>query len=266
MKKIAGLSELQIPHANNVTNVETRITSPGSTSAHSLTQQPTSLGELLWVKIDLAQQVLNAAARRFWSSGDLPKLFPSFLLDLYSLVSCSVPLMTAARERASELAATNPLAAKTAEYLKQHIEEELHHDEWLLNDLVASGMDRTSVLERWPNTNIASLVGVQYCWIRHAHPAALFGYLAVIEGNPPLAEHLDEIQLQSGFPAEALRCLHRHAADDIEHLKELRATIVELPLKAPDESLIAMSAFATVEGLCRIFDELLAKAEKREPE
>jgi hypothetical protein len=222
---------------------------------------PARRGAALWLKIVLAQQLLNTAAQRFWTSKELPKLFPPFLLELYSLVSCSVPLMRAARERAAELAAEDPLAAVAAGYLEQHIEEEAHHDEWLLDDLVASGMDRTSVLQRPPGANVASLVGAQYCWIRHAHPAALFGYLAVIEGNPPLSEHLDEVQLLTGYPAEAFRCLHQHAADDIEHLKELRTTITGLPLSTEEAKLIATSAFATVEGLVRIFEDLMAKAE-----
>jgi hypothetical protein len=238
VNRVAGLTELQ------------------SLQTNSAKEAPTSLGALLWVKIQLSQQLLNSAAQRFWSSGKLPTLFPSFLLELYSLVSCSVPLMQAAYQRASELATAEPLAAQTAEYLKQHIIEEAHHDEWLLDDLVASGMDRTSVLSRWPSASIASLVGAQYCWIRHAHPAALFGYLAVIEGNPPLAEHLNEIQAQTGFPPESFRCLHQHAADDIEHLDDLRTTIARLPLQPQHETLIAMSAFATVEGLIRVFEGL----------
>jgi hypothetical protein len=243
MSRVAGANELQNPQPNRP--------EAGSTSH----------GALLWVKIELAQRLLNIAAQRFWSSGKIQQLFPAFLLELYSLVSCSVPLMTAACERASRLAAGDPLAAKTAEYLKRHIEEETHHDEWLLDDLVASGMDRRSVLHRWPGANIASLVGSQYCWIRHAHPAALFGYLALIEGNPPLAEHLNQIQLLTGYPPESFRCLHQHAADDAEHLKELRTTIAELPLKAEDESLIAMSVFATLAGLIRILEDLVASVE-----
>ena len=233
----------------------------GLTELQPENAEASSPGALLWVKIVLGQSVLNAAARRFWSSDELPRLLPPFLLELYSLVSCSVPLMRAAHERASELASTDPLAAITARYLQQHIEEEAHHDEWLLDDLVASGMDRTAVLQRWPSANVASLVGAQYCWIRHAHPAALFGYLAVIEGNPPLAEHLDEIQAQSGYPAESFRCLHQHAADDIEHLRELRSTIVDLPLRAQHETLIASSAFATVSGLSQIFEDLMTKVQ-----
>lgn len=169
--------------------------------------------------------------------------------------------MTAAYSRASEMATEDPLAAITAEYLSQHIEEEAHHDEWLLDDLVASGMDRDTVLQTWPSAPVASLIGAQYCWIRHAHPAALFGYLAVIEGNPPLADHLREIQSQTGFPPEAFRCLHRHAEDDKEHLKELRATITGLPLKAEQESLIATSASATLTGLIRILEDLMAHQE-----
>jgi pyrroloquinoline quinone (PQQ) biosynthesis protein C len=222
-------------------------------------------GSVLWMKMALAQRMLNIAAQRFWSHPNLLHLFPSFLGELYSIVSCSVPLMSAAHQRATELAGTDPLAAKTAEYLKAHMEEELHHDEWLLNDLVASGMDRADILNRAPSANIARLVGAQYCWIRHAHPAALFGYLGVIEGNPPLPEHLEEIRLQTGYPAETFRCMHLHAADDIEHLRELRATITELPLTENNSALIATSAFATMDGLVSILEDLIAN-QKPAPE
>jgi Iron-containing redox enzyme len=240
--KVAGLSDLQ------------------SSQPDSDEQPLATLGSLLWLKIELSQRILNTSAQQFWSSENLARLFPSFLLDLYSLVSCSVPLMRAAHQRASELAFGDVLAAKIVPYLEEHIEEETHHDEWLLNDLVASGMDRTSVVNRWPTASVASLVGTQYCWIHHAHPAAIFGYLAVIEGNPPLAEHLNELQLRTGFPPEAFRCLHQHAADDIEHLKELRATVISLPLSPQHESLIATSAYATADGLIRIFEDLKSRA------
>jgi hypothetical protein len=217
---------------------------------------PAQAGAALWMKITLAQGVLNTAAQRFWSHPAMPRMFPQFLIELYSLVSCSVPLMSAAFERASELSAVDPLAAITAAYLEQHILEESHHDEWLLNDLTEAGMDRAALLQRAPSANVARLVGAQYCWIRHAHPAALFGYLAVIEGNPPLPQHLNEIQQLTGYPPEVFRCLHLHAADDIEHLNELRSTIARLPLHDAEAALISTSAFATMQGLASIFEEL----------
>jgi hypothetical protein len=217
------------------------------------------LGDALWAKITLAHGLLNIAAQCFWSHLDLQRIFPLFQLELYSIVRCSVPLMKSACERAAELAGTDPLAASTAKYFKRHIEEEGHHDEWLLDDLVALGMDRATVLQGNPGANVARLVGAQYCWIRHAHPAALFGYLAMIEGNPPLAEHLNEIQSQTGYSPDAFRCLQLHAADDIEHLNELRSTITDLPLSRSEAALISTSAFATLQGLLSIFDDLIAK-------
>lgn len=233
---------------------------PGSLPSGAVASSA-SPGAALWMKITLAQRLLNTAAQRFWSHPNLPRIFPSFLLELYSLVSCSVPLLREACERAEELAPGDPLAARTSAYMKQHIEEENHHDEWLLNDLVASGMDRAQVLLHPPSAHVARLVGAQYCWIRHAHPSALFGYLGVIEGNPPLTEHLEEIRIQTGYPPEAFRCLHLHAEHDIEHLEELRTTITALPLTDAGESLIAVSAFATLQGLIAILEDLVAKQE-----
>jgi pyrroloquinoline quinone (PQQ) biosynthesis protein C len=233
-------------------------------ATHATIAPPGQAGAALWLKITLAQELLNTAAQRVWSQENVARVFPSFLLELYSVVRCSVPLMAAACQRATELAETDRLSARTAAYLKQHIEEECNHDEWLLNDLVAGGMDRSTVLSRAPSAGVARLVGAQYCWIRHAHPAALFGYLAVIEGNPPLAGHLDEIQLLTGYPPETFRCLHLHAADDIEHLRELRATITELPLSETDAALIAASAFATLQGLVSVFEDLTKQQMIRE--
>jgi hypothetical protein len=229
---------------------------------------PTSVaspGAALWLKMRLAQSLLNTAAQRFWTHPGLPCSFPLFLGELYSIVSCSVPLMEAASERALQLASSSPLAAVTAHYLQQHIEEERHHDEWLLDDLVDAGMDRAELLQRPASANVARLIGAQYCWIHHAHPAALFGYLGVIEGNPPLPEHLEEIRLQVGYPAEAFRCMHLHASDDIEHVRGLKATITALPLSESEEHLIAMSAFATLEGVIRLFEDLTADSQMPQP-
>jgi hypothetical protein len=50
--------------------------------------------------------------------------------------------------------------------------------------------------------------------------------------------------------------LHLHAADDVEHLNELRSTISRLPLSGDKAALISMSAFATMDGLVSILGEL----------
>jgi hypothetical protein len=218
-------------------------------------------GAALWLKITLAQGLLNTAAASFWNAPEMPRFFPSFLVELYSIVRCSVPLMERALERAEQLAPDDELARVTAGYLRLHIEEERHHDEWLLDDLVAAGMDREAVRRNPPSANAARLVGAQYCWIEHAHPAAIFGYLGIIEGNPPLPQHIEEIRRQTGHPSDVFRSMHLHAVHDVDHLAALKATIVALPLTEANERLIATSAFATLHALVRILEDIASAGE-----
>jgi hypothetical protein len=228
------------------------------TSAHANAIQSTHSGYALWMKITLTHSLLNVAAQRFWMRPELPAFFPRYLLELHSMMRCAVPLLRSGYEWAAELAPSDPLAARAAVYLRAHVDEEMHHDEWLLDDMIAAGMERDTILRHTPSPQVAQLIGAQYYWIRHAHPAALFGYLAVLEGNPPLEQHLDEIQQITGYPPEAFRCLRLHAADDIEHLHELQATIEQLPLTAQAAELISASAFATMHGVVALLDQLTA--------
>jgi hypothetical protein len=218
-------------------------------------------GAALWLKVTLAQGLLNTAAARFWSDPEMPRFFPSFLVELYSIVRCSVPLMERALERAEQLAAHDELARVTVGYLRLHIEEERHHDEWLLDDLVAAGMDRELLRKNPPSANAARLVGAQYCWIEHAHPAAVFGYLGIIEGNPPLPQHIEEIRRQTGYPSDVFRSMHLHAVHDVDHLASLKATIVALPLTDVNERLVATSAFATLHALVRMLEDIATAGE-----
>ncbi len=237
--------------------------SPRAEAPEAMRQATSSAGHgaALWLKITLAQSLLNTAAQRFWSDPEMPRFFPSFLVELYLIVRCSVPLMERALVRAEQLASADELARVTAGYLKLHIEEERHHDEWLLNDLVAAGMEREALLNRPPSANVARLTGAQYCWIEHAHPAAIFGYLGIIEGNPPLSEHIEEIRRLTGLPADVFRSMHLHAAHDVDHLAALKATMLALPMTAADERFIATSAFATLESMVRILEDTASSGE-----
>ncbi len=141
--------------------------------------------------LELAGMEYSAASGAFWSHPELPGLFADYLVRTHSIIRASVPLMETARARAEELAAHDDVAADLATYLAHHIREERHHDDWLLDDLEALGVARDAVLARMPSPTVAALVGSQYYWIRHYHPVALLGYIAVLEGTPPVAEHVD---------------------------------------------------------------------------
>ena len=126
----------------------------------------------------------------------------------------------------------DPLAAPLARYLEEHVDEELGHDETLLDDLELLGVDRASVLARMPSPAVAALVGSQYYWILHYHPVAFLGYVALMEGYPPTPELIDELIERTGFPRDAFRTYVEHAELDPGHRDHLDRTIDSLPLDA----------------------------------
>lgn len=212
---------------------------------------------LLQLKLALAQPRLDAAAQAFWSAPDLRDRLPQFFLELYSIVHGGLAVMRAAHKRSLELAAAGDVVARDfAEYLARHFEEEREHDAWLLDDMVACGMDREAVVSRVASGAVASLLGAQMFWIAREHPVAFLGYLSAVEGNPPTRAHIEQIRITTGFPAKAFRCMIEHADADIGHAEELSNAIDALPLTPRQQELMALSAFETIESLARIFDNL----------
>jgi Iron-containing redox enzyme len=169
-----------------------------------------------------------------------------------------VPLTEAALARTRELPVKDPLAEPLASYLEEHVGEELHHDETLLDDLDVLGVDRPSVVERMPSPAVAALVGSQYYWIRHYHPVAFLGYVAVMEGYPPTPELIETLIARTGFPRDAFRTYVEHAELDPGHRDHLDRTIDSLPLDASHESALGVSAITTAALATRTLEELLA--------
>jgi hypothetical protein len=165
--------------------------------------------------------------------------------------------MEAARQVVQRSRETDPISALLAEYFPKHIIEEKEHEDWLLDDLAALGLDRRSVLERVPNRIIASMVGAQYYWISHAHPVALLGFFAVLEGHPPTADHLRAVQRRTGLPADAFRMLTYHAEVDKEHADDLYALLDRLPLSDRQTELVGVSALHTIAMLQAFFEGLV---------
>jgi pyrroloquinoline quinone (PQQ) biosynthesis protein C len=157
--------------------------------------------------------------------------------------------MEEALRRSRELAGGDAVAAGMIEYLERHIEEERGHDQWLLEDLEALGVPARDVWARAPATSTARAVGAQYYWIRHHHPVALLGYIAVLEGEPPDAMFLDRTVEATGLPASAFRTLYAHSRTDVRHIREVEALLDGLPLEAAHRSLVGRSALLTVADL-----------------
>jgi len=196
-------------------------------------------------KLYLAAGEHDKAARAFWRHPRLGELIPDYLFLIHSIIRASVPLMEAARDRAASLAKNDAVARSLTQYFGQHVNEERHHDDWLLDDLGELGMLPEAVWSRTPSPTVASLVGSQYYWIYHHHPVALLGYIAVLEGNPPVETQVAEVIERTGLPERAFRTFIKHARLDPHHRDDLNSALDSMPLTGEQETLIAMSALET---------------------
>ena len=213
---------------------------------------------LLRAKIAMVSGRLHAAALGLWNHPQFAEVYPTYLFHNHAVVRASVPLMRAALERARTGFAGDILARDLADYLSHHIPEEMHHDDWLLEDLESLGVDFARVGAWMPPPSVASLVGAQYYWIEHFHPVAILGYIAVLEGTPPVEAEIEAVARRSGVPLKAFSTLVRHARLDPHHRDDLNHALDRLPLTAAQAAIIGVSAFHTAHWLSRVVEEAVA--------
>lgn len=215
-----------------------------------------SQGEVLRRKVGLANGRMLRALEEFWSQADIAARYPELLFHIHCSVRATVPAMEAARCEAEARAAADPVARAMAAYLARHIPEELHHDDWLLDDLVALGVPRETVLRRVPSPAAAALVGNVYYWVLHAHPVAWMGYAAVTEGHPPSADFLLAVMERTGLPREGFRTYLKHAQLDPHHSREMYMALDAMPLTSEQSALLGVVAFRTIQYVAELFEGL----------
>jgi hypothetical protein len=214
-------------------------------------------------KIHIARGGLDAAATALWTHPRLAEIYPEFLFRNHAVIRASVPLMQAAAAAYEPQVASGPLAAGIFSYLTHHIPEEMHHDDWILEDLEVLSISRSEVLLRVPPPAVAALVGAQYYWIWHYQPVALLGFIAVLEGTPPDVDYFERVADRAGIPQEAFSNLLRHGRLDPRHRDDLDRALDELPLTDDHHSLLGVSSFQTIHLLTRVVEEILESAPKR---
>lgn len=210
--------------------------------------------------MSIALPVLFGAGRRLWASDRIADLYPEYLFATHAIIRASVPLMETAATRCRDLASDgDEVAVRLGRYLDEHVEEERHHDEWLLEDMTALGMAREQVVLRPPSATVAAFVGAQYYWTLHYHPVALMGYIALLEGYPIEADEVARLRERTGFPERAFRTLAMHGELDPHHAREFDEALDGLPLDARHRQVVGISGLASVRMMTDVIAELLAR-------
>lgn len=105
--------------------------------------------------------------------------------------------------------------------IAEYIEEELGHQEWILNDIAACGADKEAVRNGKPSIQTELMVSYAYDTIHRVNPAAFFGMVQVLEGTSinVASQAADKIQEALKLPNQAFIYLRSHGALDLDHVK-----------------------------------------------
>ena len=139
----------------------------------------------------------------------------AFLTQAYHHVKHTVPLLMACGARLPER--HEWLRSAIAEY----IEEELGHQEWILNDLAACGADPEAVRHGQPALATELMVSYVYDRIARHNPVSFFGMVNVLEGTSiALATRAaSAIRGSLELPPTAFSYLNSHGSLDLEHMR-----------------------------------------------
>jgi long-chain acyl-CoA synthetase len=180
------------------------------------------------------------------------ELYVAFLCQAYHHVKHTTPLLMAAGARMP--GDREWLRDAMAEY----IEEELGHQEWILNDIGACGYDQTAARASRPNLSTELMIAYAYDTINRISPIGMFGMVLVLEGTS-IAKAIaaaDGLQQTLNLPDEAFTYLRSHGALDQEHMKFF-ARLMNRIDDAAEQELIVHSARV----FYRLYGDILSNIE-----
>jgi pyrroloquinoline quinone (PQQ) biosynthesis protein C len=150
--------------------------------------------------------------------GDISRAqYVAFLKEAFFHVKQTVPLLMACGSRLRD--DQEWVRAAIAHY----IDDEYGHEQWILNDIRASGADADRVKHGEPS--MATELMVSYAWdvVQRRNPVGFFGMVYVLEGTSVAIATKAAKTLQDALnlPEEAFSYLLSHGSIDLEHLKFL---------------------------------------------
>jgi len=163
--------------------------------------------------------------------------YRDFLAQAYHHVRHTVPLLMACGARLPDRLGW--LRSAVAHY----IEEEIGHEEWILDDIAAAGGDPDAVRRSLPAPATEVMVAYAYDLIQRRNPIGFFGMVYVLEGTSVSLAHqaAGAIREQLELPPTAFRYLTSHGSVDLEHIRFLEDLLNRLDC-ADDQETVLHSA------------------------
>lgn len=215
------------------------------------------------IKMYLVASELSLVVGEMMKSPNPKEVFKDYMIALYGIIKTTENLLQVAADEAERRFNNGDAScAGLSAYYFKHLKEECEHADWLLADLVSIGASAEEVKNLRPSAEVAALVGSQYYWIYHYHPAAVLGYFAIFESYPMGNPQIDEWRDRTGLPDSAFHTLREHARLDPFHAIELDEVITKITKQCSSEvfDAISTSMVTSCGYVGRVFSSLIEEA------
>lgn len=201
------------------------------------------------------EELLNLPLIKAGAAGQVNKaMYVAFLTEAYHHVKHTVPLLMLCGARLPER------YEWLREAMAEYIEEELGHQEWILNDIKACGADSEAVRNGKPGMAAELMVAYAYDMITRVNPVGFLGMVLVLEGTSvEVATRAGGAIKQSlGLGDHAFTYLTSHGSLDVGHT-DFYAKLVDRITDPADLEVLISSAKVFYKLYGDIFRELAAR-------
>lgn len=157
-----------------------------------------------------------------------------FLENAWHHVRYTVPLMMACGARLV------PGPANLHGRLAEYVQDEIGHDEWVLNDIRAAGGDVERVRISLPNAETELMLAYAFDTINRGNPMGFFGMVHVLEGTSAAiaCAAAERLQAALDLPRQAFSYLNSHGALDVGHTEFFAELVNDLQHEADRQAVV----------------------------
>jgi pyrroloquinoline quinone (PQQ) biosynthesis protein C len=162
------------------------------------------------------QELLSIPFIQHGVRGELSlRSYKAFLTQAYHHVKHTTPLLMACGSRIQH----------NMEWLRDamahYIEEEVGHQEWILNDIAACGGDAETVRKGSPDMPAELMCAYAYDIVQRRNPVGFLGMVLVLEGTSIrlATEAATNIKRSLDLPDNAFTYLTSHGSLDVSHME-----------------------------------------------
>ncbi len=170
------------------------------------------------------QELYSVSQLQDGLSGDIDAdIYIAYLTQAYHHVKHTVPFLMS-------MGARIPQEKKDLhKAIISYLEEEVGHEEWILNDIEAAGGDKEAARNSTPHLSTQVMVAYNYYYINHKNPIGFFGMVFMLESTSvEIAAKGAQALKDSGLPKNAFSYLISHGELDISHMKFFEETMEQI--------------------------------------